>query len=63
MTYTYGTNAMYELDKQVLQVIDESKKGDDYQKGNKNCKAKKHRDLFCSYFEIEYRNAVLSRET
>jgi hypothetical protein len=42
-------------------VIDEPKKGDDYQKGNENCKANNHRDLFCSYFEIEYRNAVLSR--
>jgi hypothetical protein len=56
MIYTYGTNAIYELDKQLLQVIHESMKGDHYQKENEDCKAKNHRILFCSYFEIEYKN-------
>jgi hypothetical protein len=63
MTYTCGTNAIYKHDEQVLKVIDEPMKGDDYQKGNESCKAKNHEDLICLYFEIEYRNAVLSRGT
>jgi hypothetical protein len=32
MTYACGTNAIYKHDEQVLQVIDESMKENDYQK-------------------------------
>jgi hypothetical protein len=32
MTYACETNAIYEHDEQVLQVIDKSMKEDDYQK-------------------------------
>jgi hypothetical protein len=62
MTYAYGNNAIYKHDEQVLQVIDESMNGDDYQKGNESCKAKNHEDLICLYFKIKYMNVVLSRE-
>jgi tRNA threonylcarbamoyladenosine modification (KEOPS) complex Pcc1 subunit len=61
MTYVCGTNAIYDRDEQVLHVIYESMKGDDYQKGNESCKAKILEDLICLYFEIESRDAALLR--
>jgi hypothetical protein len=41
MTYACRSNAIYELDEQVLQVIDELMKENNYQKGNESCKAKR----------------------
>jgi hypothetical protein len=63
MTYACRTNAIYKHDEQVLHVIDEPMRGDDYQKGNESCKAKNHEYLICLYFKIEYWNDILSRET
>jgi hypothetical protein len=43
--------------------MDELSHGDDHQKGNGSSKARFHEDLNILSFEIEYKNAALSRGT
>jgi hypothetical protein len=63
MTHACGTNAIIENNENVSKQRDRLTCGDDHQKGNESCKAKTHEDLNILSSKIDYRNAVLSRET